>query len=126
MTTDDPARQWCADATAVLGAAAVTAGRLAAAVAVDWLDDDGREWSDRISSLSRDLDDASRRAEDLARRLEDLDPTEPTLTSALAAALRAAAVTSRGSGPRLGGLTGARVDDGHGVHIAELPDPPSR
>jgi len=124
VTTDDPTRQWCADAAAVLGAAAFAAGRLAAAVAVDWLDDHGREWSDRISSLGRELADASRRAEDLAERLGDLDPARPELANALTSALQSATGTARASGPRLGDTAGARVDDGYGVRIAEIPDPP--
>jgi hypothetical protein len=124
VTTEDPARQWCIDATEVLRDAATRAGRLAAAVAVDWLDDHGREWAERIDALRRDLTDASERAEDLAQQLRDLDPADPGLGSALAAALRAASATSRGSGPRLGDTSGMRVNNEHGVHIAQLPDSP--
>jgi hypothetical protein len=120
VTTADPGRRWCAEATELLRDTAVRAARLASAVAVDWLDPGGREWAQRIDALRRDLDETARRAEDLARRLPDTD--HPELATQLVAALRAA--SSAGYGPRLGDTTGGRVDDTHGVQIAQLPDPP--
>ena len=117
MTTADPGRRWCAEVTELLRDTAVRAARLASAVAADWLDPEGRDWADRIAVLRRDLDDTARRADDLAERLPD---TDPELASRLVAALRAAS----GYGPRLGDTTGARVDETHGVQIAQLPDPP--
>jgi hypothetical protein len=81
---------------------AVRAARLASAVAVDWLDPDGRDWAARIDALRRDLDEAAGQAEDLGLR----------------------AVSAAGYGPRLGDTSGARVGDAYGLQIAQLPDPP--
>jgi hypothetical protein len=123
QASDDAVRQWCGDATEVLRDAAVRAGRLAAAVATDWLDDHGREWSERITTLRRELADTAYQADALVRRLRESDGSDSQLGSAMAAALRAVSSASRGGdGPRLGDTSGARVDDEHGVHIAQLPD----
>ena len=119
MTTADPSRQWCVEAVGLLHDTALRAARLASAVAVDWPDPDGQAWIARIDALRRDLDDAAREADDLARRLPG---TDPTLASALAAALRA---VPSGYGPQLGDVSGMRVDDAHGMRIAQLPDPPT-
>jgi hypothetical protein len=120
VTGTDPTRQWCVAAVGLLHDTAGRAARLASAVATDWLDADGQAWAVRIDALRRDLDNAAREANDLARRLPD---TDPALASALATALRAAPPGSYG--PRLGDTSGARVDDAHGVRIAQLPDPPA-
>lgn len=125
VTGDDAARRWCADATEVLRDATVRAGRLATAVATDWLDDNGREWAQRITALRRDLADTAHEADELAARLREPDGTDPELGRALAAALRAGSAVSRdGRGPRLADTSGARVDDERGMHIAQLPDAP--
>ena len=119
VTAADPARQWCVEAVGLLHDTALRAARLASAVATDWLDADGQAWAVRIDALRRDLDEAAREADDLVRRLPESDPA---LASALAAALRA----PPGSyGPRLGDTAGARVDDAHGMRVAQLPDPPA-
>jgi hypothetical protein len=123
VTTADPTRQWCVEATELLRDTAVRAARLASAVTIDWLDPDGRAWAERIDALRRSLDETAHEADDLARRLPDTDPAHPELASRLVAALRAA--SAAGYGPRLGDTSGARVDDAHGVHIAQLPDPPT-
>jgi hypothetical protein len=126
VTSDDAVRQWCTEATEVLREAAVRAGRLAAAVATDWLDDHGREWAERITTLRRDLADTAQQAEELTNILRDPDGTDSELGRAMAAAVRAAsAASSGGNGPRLGDTSGTRVDDEHGVHIAQLPDVPA-
>jgi hypothetical protein len=126
VTSDDAVRQWCTEATEVLREAAVRAGRLAAAVATDWLDDHGREWAERITTLRRDLADTAQQAEELTNMLRDPDGTDSELGRAMAAAVRAAsAASSGGNGPRLGDTSGTRVDDEHGVHIAQLPDVPA-
>lgn len=117
MTVPDPARRWCVEAAGLLHDTTLRAARLAAAVTADWLDADGQAWAARIDALRRDLDRAADEADDLVRRLPDPDPT-----SAGAAALGAG--TSARYGPRLGATSGARVDDGYGVRIAQLPDPP--
>lgn len=125
MTTGDEAvRQWCIDAAEVLRDAASRAGHLGAAVATDWLDERGREWSERITALRRELADACHQADELAARLRDPDGRESEVARAMAVAVRAASAASRGSGPRLGDTSGVRVDDEHGVHIAQLPDDP--
>ena len=122
---DDAVRQWCGDATEVLKDAAVRASRLAAAVATDLLDDHGREWSERITTLRRDLADTAYQADELVRRLRESDGADSQLGSAMAAALRAVSSASRGgNGPRLGDTSGTRVDDEHGMHIAQLSDAP--
>jgi len=120
VTAADPTRQWCVEAVALLHDTAGRAARLAATVAADWLDPDGQAWAARIDALRRDLDNAAREADDLVRRLPEADPA---LASALAAALRAAPQGSYG--PRLGDTAGARVDDAHGVRIAQMPDSPT-
>jgi hypothetical protein len=120
VTAADPARHWCVEAVGLLHDTAARAARLACAVATDWLDPDGQAWAARIDALRRDLDNAAREANDLVRRLPE---TDPALASALAAALRAAPQGSYG--PRLGDTAGVRVDDAHGVRIAQLPDPPT-
>ncbi len=120
MTAADPARQWCVEAVGLLHDTALRAARLASAVAMDWLDADGQAWAVRIDALRRDLDEAAREADDLVRRLPESDPA---LASALAAALRAAPLG--GYGPRLADTSGARVDDAHGMRVAQLPDPPA-
>ena len=120
MTAADPTRQWCVEAVTLLHDTAGRAARLASAVATDWLDPDGQAWAARIDALRRELDNAAREADDLVRRLPEADPA---LASALAAALRAAPQGSYG--PRLGDTAGARVDDAHGVRIAQIPDPPT-
>ena len=117
MTASDPSRRWCVEAAGLLHDTTVRAARLASAVTADWLDPDGQAWAARIDALRRDLDRAAAEADDLARRLPD---TDPALAGVLAAALGA----SVRYGPRLGELSGARVDDAHGVRIAQLPDPP--
>jgi hypothetical protein len=123
---DDAVRQWCTEATEVLRDAAVRAGHLAAAVATDWLDDHGREWAERITTLRRDLAHTAGQAEELAKRLHEPDGADSELGRAMAAALRAASAASRAcNGPRLGDTSGTRVDDEHGVHIAQLPDTPA-
>ena len=119
MTASDPSRRWCVEAAALLHDTTVRAARLAAAVTADWLDPDGQAWAARIDALRRDLDRAAAEADDLARRLPD---TDPALAGVLAAVL--ATATSVRNGPRLGEMSGARVDDAHGVRIAQLPDPP--
>jgi hypothetical protein len=119
VTAADPARQWCVEAVGLLHDTALRAARLATAVAADWLDADGRAWAARIDALRRDLDDAAREADDVVRRLPEGDPA---VAGALAAALRAA---PPGYGPRLGDTSGARVDDAHGMRVAQLPDPPA-
>jgi hypothetical protein len=133
VTSDEADGQWCADAAAVLRDAAVRAGRLAAAVATDWLDPRGREWAERIAALHRDLANTAHEAEELARRLHEPDGAaegQEELSRAMAAALRVATAAARGggvdrsAGPQLGDTSGARVDDEHGAHIAQLPDPP--
>ena len=130
MTSDEATGRWCADATAVLRDAAAGAGRLAAAVATDWLDPRGREWAERIAALHRDLANTAYEAEELATRLQDPDrPAEghQELSRAMAAALRAVTAARAGdrpAGPQLGDTSGARVDDEHGAHLAQLPDPP--
>jgi hypothetical protein len=123
-TADDAVRQWCIDATEVLRDAALRAGHLGAALATDWLDDRGREWSERVAALRRELADACQHADELTARLRDPDGTQSELARAMAVAVRAASAASRSSGPRLGDTSGARVDDEHGVHIAQLPDDP--
>jgi hypothetical protein len=120
VTAADPARQWCVEAVGLLHDTALRAARLASAVTADWLDADVRAWAARIDALRRDLDNAAREANDLVRRLPE---TDPALASALATALRAA--PQGGYGPRLGDTAGARVDDAHGVRIAQMPDPPT-
>ena len=120
VTAADPARQWCVEAVGLLHDTALRAARLASAVAMDWLDADGQAWAVRIDALRRDLDEAAREADDLVRRLPESDPA---LASALAAALRAAPPGSYG--PRLGDTSGARVDDAHGMRVAQLPEPPA-
>lgn len=115
MTTSDPSRRWCVEAAGLLHDTTLRAARLASAVTADWLDPDGQAWAARIDALRRDLDRAAEEADDLVRRLPDTDP-------ALAAALGAA--TSARYGPRLGDMSGVRVDDAHGVRIAQLSDPP--
>ena len=120
VTAADPARQWCVEAVGLLHDTALRAARLASAVATDWLDADGQAWAVRIDALRHDLDEAAREADDLVRRLPESDPA---LASALAAALRAAPPGSYG--PRLGDTAGARVDDAHGMRVAQLPDPPA-
>jgi hypothetical protein len=122
VTTVDPNRRWCAEVTELLRDTALRAARLASAVAVDWLDPEGRRWAERIDALRRAIDEAAQQADDLARRLPDTDPARPELASQLLTALRAA--SSAGYGPRLGDTAGARVDDTHGVQIAQLPDLP--
>jgi hypothetical protein len=108
------------EAVGLLHDTALRAARLASAVAADWPDPDGQAWAARIDALRRDLDDATQEANDLARRSPG---TDPALASALAAALRAA--PSGGYGPQLGDISGMRVDDAHGMRIAQLPDPPT-
>jgi hypothetical protein len=120
VTAADPTRQWCVEAVGLLHDTAGRAARLASAVTTDWLDPDGQAWAARIDALRRDLDNAAREANDLVRRLPE---TDPALASALATALRAA--PQGGYGPRLGDTAGARVDDAHGVRIAQMPDPPT-
>ena len=117
MTASDPSRRWCVEAAGLLHDTTVRAARLASSVTADWLDPDGQAWAARIDALRRDLDRAAAEADDLARRLPDTDP-------ALAGVLAAALGTSVRYGPRLGEMSGARVDDAHGVRIAQLPDPP--
>ena len=130
MTSDEVAGRWAAGASAVLWDAATRAGRLAAAVATDWLDGRGVEWAERISALRRDLEDTAQEADELARRLHDPHRPQEGLSGALATALQAASAASRGGstarpgGPQLADTAGARVDDEHGVHIAQLLDPP--
>jgi hypothetical protein len=133
MTSDEAAAQWCADAAAVLRDTAVRAGRLAAAVATDWLDPRGSEWAERIAALHRDLANTAHEAEELARRLHEPDGAhqeQEELSRAMAAALRVATAAARSdgvdrsTGPQLGDTSGAKVDDEHGAHIAELPDFP--
>ena len=102
MTPTDPTREWCAEAVGLLHDTATRAARLASAVATDWLDAGGQAWAARLDALRRDLDDAARQANDVA-----LWATPPAAY-----------------GPRLGSTSGARVDDEHGVRIAQLPDPP--
>ena len=119
MTTSDPSRRWCVEAAGLLHDTTVRAARLASSVTADWLDPDGQAWAARIDALRRDLDRAAGEADDLVRRLPDPDPT---LAGALTAALGAATLVRYG--PRLGDTSGARVDDAHGVRIAQLPDPP--
>ncbi len=126
-TNDDDVRRWCAAAAGILSDAAVRAGRLGAAVATDWLDDHGHEWTERITALRRDLTLCAHQAEELAGRLREPDGTDSELGRAMVAALRAAmsAASRTGGGPRLGDTSGTRVDDERGVHIAQLlPDPP--
>ena len=106
MTTADPTRQWCVEATELLRDTAVRAARLASAVTIDWLDPDGRAWAERIDALRRSLDETAHEADDLARRLPP-------------------AASAAGYGPRLGDTSGARADDAHGIQIAQLPDPPT-
>jgi hypothetical protein len=120
VTVADPTRQWCVEAVGLLHDTAGRAARLASAVATDWLDPHGQAWAARIDALRRDLDNAAREADDLVRRLPE---TDPALASALAAALRAAPQESYR--PRLGDTAGARVDDAHGVRIAQMTDPPT-
>jgi hypothetical protein len=122
VTTADLTHQWCVDATQLLRDVAVRTARLASAVAGDWPDPDGRAWAQQLDALRRDLDETAQQADDLARRLPDTDPAHPEVASVVAAALRVA--TSGGYGPRLGDTSGARVDDAHGVRIAQLPDSP--
>jgi hypothetical protein len=117
VTAADPTRRWCLEATELLRDAAVRSGRLASAVAVDWLDPDGQAWSERINTLRHDLDAAAHEADELARRLPDT--ARPELASQLMAALGAASY-----GARLGDTSGARVYDTQGVQIAQLPDAP--
>jgi hypothetical protein len=119
MTASDPTRQWCVDATELLRNMTVRAARLAAAVAIDWLDPDGQAWAERINALHRDLDEAAHEADELVGQRPDTDPGPPEPASALAAALAAA---SGVYGPRLGDTSGARVGNGYGMRIAQLPD----
>jgi len=105
VTSANPTRQWCVEAAELLRDSAVRAARLATAVTIDWLDPDGRAWAERIDALRRCLDETAHEADDLARRLP------PTVSAA-------------GYGPRLGDTSGYRVDEAHGVQIAQLPDPP--
>jgi hypothetical protein len=119
MTVSDPSRRWCVEAAGLLHDTTLRAARLASAVTADWLDADGQAWAARIDALRRDLDRAAADADDLVRRLPDPDPT---VAGALTAAL--GATTSARYGPRLGDTSGARVDEGHGMRIAQLSDPP--
>ena len=111
MTTADPTRQWCVEATELLRDTAVRAARLASAVTIDWLDPDGRAWAERIDALRRE----PRRDRPRGRRPG----------SAAADTVRLVAAAGTRYGPRLGDTSGARVDDAHGVQIAQLPDPPT-
>lgn len=118
---DDAVLRWCERAEEELILAADRAAVLAAAVAADWLDDHGREWSERTQRVRRDLGGAAADAADAGRHLArtGVAGADP----AVLAALRAAASSGRrGSGPRLGGTDGWRVDDKHGMHLAQLPD----
>ena len=121
MVNDDPADPllpWCRAAGTVLAHAAARALLLASAVAADWLDDHGREWAERAASLHRELARTARDVDDLTRELSLRDHAPD-----VAATLRGVAAQARRTGPCLGGTDGARTDDGHGVRIAELPEP---
>lgn len=111
--------RWCTAAAVDLVDAGVLAGRLAAAIAADWLDDNGREWAERAGRLGRELDAAAADAAHVARELArpDREP-DPALIAAHGIALRGGS----GRGPRLGGTDGDRAGDDRGVHLPQLPD----
>lgn len=79
-------------------------GRLVRDVAEDWDDRAGRDWRDRAHRLERDLEDQVAATGELVRRIERVAATEQ-------------------SGPRLGGLDGARVVEGYGPRVPTLPPP---
>jgi hypothetical protein len=112
--------RWCVTTGARLSEAAERAGALAAAIAADWPDGHGQEWSERAGRAGRDLDAA---AADAARLAHDLQaPDDGTaLGRALLQALGGTAAGERGHGPQLGGTDGARTDDERGMRVPELP-----
>ncbi len=113
---------WCVRAGTELADVTVRTGLLAGAVAADWLDDHGRDWSERLERVRRELDAAADAATDLGRHLATTSPGPPPDAGLLAAL--AAAAAAGGRGPQLAGTDGSRVQDVRGMRLAELPDDP--
>lgn len=108
--------RWCRDVAAVLGAVAAQAGRLAAGIAADWLDDNGREWAERATLLHRELVRDASAAADLSTAPARSDDAESGV-SPLGAGV------GRDRRARLGGTDAVRAQDGIGMQVAELPEP---
>ena len=115
--------RWCLTAGVRLSEAAERAGALAAAIAADWPDAHGQEWSERAGRAGRDLDAAAADAGRLAHTLDAPDDDGTALGRALLQALGGAARSAphHGDGPQLGGTDGAHTDDERGVRLPELP-----
>lgn len=130
--TEDAVLRWCLAAGVELAEAAERAAVLASAIATDWLDEHGREWTERTQRMRRDLDHAAALGQQLAGSPSDpgganghsAGGLDAAADPAVLAALRSAAALARrrGGGPRLGDTDGAHADDGRGFQIAELPD----
>ena len=115
---------------------AVAAGRLADALPAlarvvtdverDWLDERGREWTDRASlvrgALSRELDAVLDHARMVGAALQAAYPGDDPPPRSIGSRSPKSG-PQPGEGPRLGGTEAERVEESHGLRIARLgPD----
>lgn len=113
----EDACRWCERLAAVAADVGRRVRLLAEQVATDWPDARGREWANRAAGAGAEL----QRAADSAA---ELGATYARQAAALlTAAGGAGAALGRPAGMRLGGTAAARVEDEHGMRIAELTDP---
>lgn len=88
-----------------------------------WPDDCGRECTERLGLLHRELDRQVLASERLARAASRV--AHDLAIAAEAETAGWSSSTLRRHGPRLGGTESDRVEDDRGMRIAQLPDPGS-
>jgi len=124
---DDPllqAARRCGLLADVLGDVGRRVAQLAEQLARDWPDANGREWAERTARVGGALEREAVAAEELgaayarqqAAETDDPSCASPPITGA-------GGVPGRRTGIRLGGTDAVRVEDEHGMRIAELEPP---
>jgi hypothetical protein len=110
------ARRWSVTLEATLTETAEHVADVARRLSRCWLDDRGREWTERLVTLRRALERDADAAAELGRAID-------RVADSATASDTDESVHPGTFGPRLGSTTSRRADDDRGVRIPRLNEP---